>query len=68
LHYPIPLHRQPCFSHLGYRAGQFPVAEAIAAEELSLPIYPELSSAQIREVCGALRDAIADLLPNAAAA
>jgi dTDP-4-amino-4,6-dideoxygalactose transaminase len=58
MHYPVPVHLQPAWSELGHKRGDFPVAEAWAAETLSLPIYPELSSAQIREVCAALSDAM----------
>lgn len=68
LHYPIPVHLQPCFAALGGRAGQHPVAESIAVQELSLPIYPELTVAQIDEVCMALKDAVAGAVPAARAA
>ncbi|MDD5362996.1 MAG: DegT/DnrJ/EryC1/StrS family aminotransferase [Ignavibacteria bacterium] len=47
LHYPIPLHLQPCFSHLNYKKGDMPVSENLADCGLSLPIYPELSEEQI---------------------
>jgi dTDP-4-amino-4,6-dideoxygalactose transaminase len=57
VHYPIPVHMQPAFRDLGYRRGAFPVAEAIAAEVLSLPMFPELTDAQIETVAGALRAA-----------
>jgi len=42
LHYPVPVHLQPAYAHLGHRVGDFPVAEHVGYECLSLPIYPEL--------------------------
>jgi dTDP-4-amino-4,6-dideoxygalactose transaminase len=47
LHYPVPLHFQKCFEHLGYKKGDFPVAEKLADECLSLPMFPDLSTEQI---------------------
>ena len=40
VHYPIPVHLQPAYRNLGYSAGDFPVAEAVAREVLSLPMFP----------------------------
>lgn len=50
VYYPIPLHRQRCFEHLGYQEGEFPVSEALARESLALPIYPELDAGNIRSI------------------
>jgi dTDP-4-amino-4,6-dideoxygalactose transaminase len=54
LHYPIPVHLQKAYAHLGHREGEFPVAEKIGRECLSLPMYPELTGAQQEAVAGAL--------------
>lgn len=56
LHYPLPLHLQPCFSHLGYKKGDFPVTEALAEQGLSLPMYPEMTDEQIEYVCGKIKE------------
>lgn len=50
IHYPIPLHLQPCFRELGHRAGDFPHAERLAREILSLPLYPQIREDQLAHV------------------
>ena len=50
IHYPIPLHLQKAYDALGYREGDFPVTEIVAAEILSLPMYPELGRAEQKYV------------------
>lgn len=56
IHYPVPLHMQPCYAPLGYQEGRFPIAERACREVLSLPLYPELSLAAVDEVCAAIED------------
>lgn len=54
IHYPVPCHLQPAFQYLGYSLGDFPNAETLAQEILSLPMYPSLSTAQIAQVTAAI--------------
>jgi dTDP-4-amino-4,6-dideoxygalactose transaminase len=58
VHYPVPIHLQGAFRHLGHRPGDFPVAEALSRELLSLPLYPELEAAQQERVVDLLRKAL----------
>lgn len=55
IHYPVPLHRLPAYSHLELGEGTFPVAEAMAKEIVSLPIFPEITEAQQARVADAVR-------------
>lgn len=55
IHYPIPVHLQEAYRHLGYQRGAFPVAERCANEFLSLPMFPELTEEQIETVVTELR-------------
>jgi dTDP-4-amino-4,6-dideoxygalactose transaminase len=55
IYYPIPIHRQPAYAHLGYGAGSLPITEQLCSEVLSLPIFPELSSAQQQRVIDVLQ-------------
>ena len=55
-HYPIPIHLQECYSELGYKKGDFPVAEAISETELSLPMYYGMKDDQIEYVINAINE------------
>ena len=54
-HYPEPVHLAPAYMHLGYAAGAFPVAEQVAREGLSLPMFPGISETQLTAVADAIR-------------
>jgi len=58
VYYPVPLHLQPMFAHLGQQPGSMPQAERSALEVLSLPIYPELAPEQIERVAAAVTAAV----------
>ena len=58
IHYPIPIHLQPAFYDLGYQLGDFPIAEQLAHEILSLPMYPELCDEAIDYTANKIRDFI----------
>ncbi|MFI0403577.1 MAG: DegT/DnrJ/EryC1/StrS family aminotransferase [Cyanobium sp.] len=55
IYYPIPIHRQPAYAHLGYGSGSLPHTERLCAEVLSLPIFPELTEAEQEKVISTLR-------------
>jgi dTDP-4-amino-4,6-dideoxygalactose transaminase len=54
VHYPLPVHLQKAYAHLGYKSGDLPVTEALCERCLSLPIYPELSKEKISHVASVL--------------
>jgi dTDP-4-amino-4,6-dideoxygalactose transaminase len=56
IHYPIPVHLQPAYAELGYKEGNFPHSELAAKEVLSLPMFPELTSAQQDTVSKSVRE------------
>ncbi|MEH2466723.1 DegT/DnrJ/EryC1/StrS family aminotransferase [Nostoc sp.] len=58
IHYPIPCHLQPAFTNLGYQPGDFPSSEKLSKQILSLPMYPGLSSSQVKEVVAAIANAV----------
>jgi dTDP-4-amino-4,6-dideoxygalactose transaminase len=55
-HYPQPVHLAPAYAHLGHGRGDFPVAEALAEELISLPIFPGMSDAQVASVARGVRE------------
>jgi len=68
IHYPVPIHLQPAYRSLGYGLGSFPVAERCAAGFLSLPMFPELTTDQIRMVVDELKTCLAGHQPHACVA
>ena len=56
VHYPVPVHRQPAYAHLGYGPGSLPATEAAAAEVLSLPMYPDLTEESVDAVVAAIKE------------
>jgi dTDP-4-amino-4,6-dideoxygalactose transaminase len=60
IHYPIPLHQQKAYQRLGYRTGDFPVAERVALEIVSLPMFPQLTLSQQAHVVDEVRRLVAE--------
>jgi dTDP-4-amino-4,6-dideoxygalactose transaminase len=56
IYYPVPMHQQECFAYLGAKKESMPVANRLAQEALSIPIFPELKREQLEEVAGAIRE------------
>jgi dTDP-4-amino-4,6-dideoxygalactose transaminase len=61
LHYPVPVHLQRAYAFLGHQRGDFPVAERVARECLTLPLYPEMTLTQQDQVILALREILAEV-------
>ncbi|MCI0429380.1 MAG: DegT/DnrJ/EryC1/StrS family aminotransferase, partial [Rhodospirillales bacterium] len=61
LHYPIPVHLQKAYAHLGHKPGDFPVAERIGRECLTLPLFPEMTIQQHDRVCEAVSDVLKEM-------
>jgi dTDP-4-amino-4,6-dideoxygalactose transaminase len=56
VHYPIPPHLQKAYSHLNFKKGDFPIAEKLANQSLSLPIYPGLNNDQVNYICDSIKE------------
>ncbi len=58
VYYPTPVPLQPCYAHLGHKKGDFPVADRLSAESLALPMFPEITPAQIATVAKVIGQAV----------
>jgi dTDP-4-amino-4,6-dideoxygalactose transaminase len=56
IHYPIPIHLQNAYKHLGYKVGDFPHSEKLANKIISLPMYPELTDQEIKRICQVIKN------------
>jgi len=59
VHYPVPLHLEPAFASLGYTLGDFPQAESVTTQIVSLPMFPHLSAGEVQTVAEAVEEASA---------
>ena len=58
VHYPVPIHLHPSYRHLGYKNGDFPIAENLAQKEISLPLFPELKNEELEYVVENLKEIV----------
>ena len=65
IHYPIPLHLQEAYAQLGYKKGDFPVAERVSGDILSLPMFPHMRKEQVEYVCKNLKELVIGLQSSA---
>lgn len=61
VHYPLPLHLAGAYKDLGYKRGDFPIAEEVAGEIISLPMYPQLKETQLRYIARLIKDILRGL-------
>ena len=66
IHYPLPVHLQPCYEHLNVLHGSLPITESLASRVLSLPMFPEISVEQVQHVCHQLTKAYEHVRKGAA--
>lgn len=66
VYYPVPLHLQPMYSHLGFRKGHLPVSECAASEVLSLPVFPEMTEDDVAYVADNIEKALSTSLRRSA--
>jgi dTDP-4-amino-4,6-dideoxygalactose transaminase len=58
IHYPVPLHQQKAYAHLGYKTGDFPVTERLARHIVSLPMFPQMTNEQVVRVANEVTESI----------
>jgi dTDP-4-amino-4,6-dideoxygalactose transaminase len=64
IHYPVPLHQQKAYAHLGYRTGDFPVTERLAPHIVSLPMFPQMSREQLYRVVECVNNSVMQMRPQ----
>jgi len=67
IHYPVPLHQQKAYAHLGYKTGDFPVTERLARRIVSLPMFPHMTNEQVVRVANEVTESISRALQTVGA-